>query len=192
MGSCSRRQCRKIPNSPFHQPTETRVHKGPLPLKQTSRILKQLLYIRQTRKKKPTSKWLGEAETQSGHKPHPQRSQKNGKETHNLETLNLSLKSKRFEPHIWYPSFEDLHLRNQLPKHLALKDNWGEKKPIGPSSIRLQWSKKYFLPNSYGFIWLTPHPRTCTDVTTWNAWFSVKEAWLLILKLGLKGQMGLI
>lgn len=193
MGSCSRWQCRKILNSPFHQPTKTRVHKEQLPLKQTSKILKQLLCIRRTRKK-PTSKWMGEAETQFGHKPYLQHSQQ--KWEWNSQSGDPDLppeEQKVWTPHLipqlWRPASE-----KSMPKTSSSKRKLeGKKKPTGPSSVRLQWSKKYFLTSFYGFIWLSsPHPRACTDVTTWNAWFSVKEAWLLILKLGLEGQVYLI
>lgn len=40
-----------------------------------------------------------------------------------LQTCSFSLKSKRFEAHIRHHNFEDLHLRDELPKHLALETN---------------------------------------------------------------------
>lgn len=133
--------------------------------------------------KKPTSKWIGEAETQSGHKPHTQHSQPKWEWNSQPGVPELPPEEQKvWTPHLipqlWRPASE-----KSMPKISSSKRQLGKKKrPIRPSSIRLQWSKKYFLTSFYGFIWLSsPHPRACTDVTTWNAWFSVKEAWLLIL-----------
>ena len=87
--------------------------------KKKPKLAQWLLHVRWTRKNPHWSPWERLRHSLAIN-PTPVAATHNWEGT---ETLSFSLRNKGFEPHICHPSFYDLHLRDELLKHLALKAN---------------------------------------------------------------------
>lgn len=137
--------------------------------------------------RRPALKRVGEAGTQSNHKPHHQHG--------SPPSAHFSLGAKNWPPH-QYPNLKD-HLRNEPPKQLALKANravsmkthkaiskWETEQVMSSDSTAHPKHSKIQLLACY-------HPQSTTQIADWNtsSVFLCKRPIFLSWSFGLRGKL---